>query len=105
MTCTLIDVMSCVPIEVRSFEVGPQEYLSRLLTLISTLRGGESRYLPLVRTKISETLPSVASTVTQPLTLLVPSHYAKDLKEEPNPSSSGSSPTSSPQFTHYYPLP
>ena len=104
ITCTLIDVMSCVPVQLRSFELGPQDYLNQLLTLISTLRGGETRYLPLVRAKISETLPSVVPAVNQPLTIMVPGRYAKDLEEESNPGSTSSSPSLSPPFMHYYPL-
>ncbi len=104
VTCTLIDVMSCVPVQPRNFELGPRDYLNRLLTLISTLRGGESRYLPLVRAKVSETLPTVDASITQPLALMVPGYYMKDLKEESNPSSTSSSPMSSPPFMHYYPL-
>ena len=96
--------MSCVPVQLSNFELGPQDYLNGLLTLISTLRGGESRYLPLIRAKISETLSTVAPSVTQPLALMVPDHYAKELKAESNSSSTGSSPMSSPPFVHYYPV-
>ena len=52
--------MSCVP-SPPSDQPGPQEYLNQLLTLISTLRGGESRYLPLVMAKIRDTLPAITS--------------------------------------------
>ena len=96
--------MACVPVQLRNFELGPQDYLNQLLTLISTLRGGESRYLPLVRAKISETLPTVGPSTTQPLPMVVPEHYAKDIRDESNPSSTSSSPMSSPPFMHYYPL-
>ncbi len=102
VTCTLIDVMACVPIQPRNFELGPQDYLNQLLTLISTLRGGDSRYISLVRAKISETLPNMGPSITQPLPLMVPGHYNKDLKDESTPSSTSSSPMSSPPFMHYY---
>ena len=59
--------MSCVPLESRKFEPGPQEYLNSLLTLISTLRGGESRFLPLVVAKIRDTLPAIGSQLPQHL--------------------------------------
>ena len=39
----------------------PQDYLNQILALISTLRGGEARFLPLVMMKIRETLPSISS--------------------------------------------
>ncbi|KAL9101594.1 MAG: hypothetical protein Q9163_003155 [Psora crenata] len=60
VACTLVDVMSCVPSGPNN-QPGPQEDLNRLLTLICSLRGGESRFLPLVMTKIRDTLPSIAN--------------------------------------------
>ena len=44
-----------------------QDLLNQLLILISLLRGGESRYLPLVMTKIRDTLPNSASRLPQHL--------------------------------------
>ncbi|KAL8748365.1 MAG: hypothetical protein Q9184_007356, partial [Pyrenodesmia sp. 2 TL-2023] len=75
---TLTDVISCVPLESPSFGVSPQDYLNHLVHLISTLRGGDSRYLQLVMAKISDTLPQhmAASMITQPV---VP------VKAEPSP--------------------
>ncbi|KAL8825088.1 MAG: hypothetical protein Q9170_007933 [Blastenia crenularia] len=108
ITCTLIDVMSCVPLESPRFEIGPQHYLNHLIHLISTLRGGESRFLQLIVTKIRDTLPPhLAALITQPIT---------PIKTEPSPeipflqhaesseyqSSSTSSPYSTPSFTQYY---
>ncbi|CAD6574142.1 MAG: hypothetical protein ASARMPREDX12_006401 [Alectoria sarmentosa] len=117
VACTLIDVMSCVPLESRKFEPGPQEYLNSLLTLISTLRGGESRFLPLVMAKIRDTLPAIGSQL--PLHLIEKyngsGHHGKradrpeqqvELKQENSggSSSAGSSPFETPSFMHYYPL-
>ena len=51
--------MSCVP-PVPNNHSGPKEYLNQLLTLIATLRGGESRFLPLVMAKVRDTLPAIA---------------------------------------------
>lgn len=59
MACTLVDVMACVPNPPMPGP-GPQEYLSQLLRLISTLRGGDSRFLPLIMAKIRDTLPSIS---------------------------------------------
>ena len=109
--------MSCVPLESRKFEPGPQEYLNSLLTLISTLRGGESRFLPLVMAKIRDTLPAIGSQL--PLHLIEKyngsGHHGKradrpeqqvELKQENSggSSSAGSSPFETPSFMHYYPL-
>lgn len=51
--------MSCVPFEQHTFEYGPRDYLNQLMSLISTLRGGQQRYLPLLLAKISDTVPSM----------------------------------------------
>ena len=61
IACTLVDVMSCVPLESSTYEMGPQECLGRFLGLISTLRGGSSRYVGLLQEKIKDTLPSMAA--------------------------------------------
>ncbi|KAI9849655.1 MAG: hypothetical protein M1837_002780 [Sclerophora amabilis] len=67
--CTLTEVMSCVPFasSSSSIQLGPRDYLDQCLNLISTLRGGESRFLPLLLTKIDDTLPAFASSVVRPL--------------------------------------
>ena len=106
--------MSCVPLESRKFEPGPQEYLNSLLTLISTLRGGESRFMPLVVAKIRDTLPAIGSQLPQHLFAKYDGgsgHLGKrperamDFKQEHTESSSaGSSPFETPPFMHYYPL-
>ncbi|KAG9982469.1 hypothetical protein KCU72_g22359, partial [Aureobasidium melanogenum] len=59
VACTLTDVMSCVPFEQHTFEYGPRDYLNQFLSLISTLRGGQQRYLPLLLSKINDTLPQM----------------------------------------------
>lgn len=57
ITCTLIDVLGCVPVG-SSFEFGPRDYLNQLLNLIQSLRGGQKRFMPLLQSKMHETLPS-----------------------------------------------
>lgn len=109
--------MSCVPLESRKFEPGPQEYLNSLLALISSLRGGESRFLHLVMAKIRDTLPAIGSQLPQHLIEKydAPRHHGKraerpghpvELKQENSggSSSAGSSPFETPPFMHYYPL-
>lgn len=59
VACTLTDVVACVPIEQYTFEYGPRDYLNQFLSLISQLRGGQQRYLPLLLSKIQETVPSL----------------------------------------------
>lgn len=55
---TLTDVMSVIPHEQYTFELGPRDYLNQLMTLISTLRGGQQRFLPLLMQKIDDTMPN-----------------------------------------------
>jgi hypothetical protein len=59
--------MACVPLEPVAFEVGPRDYLNQFLTLIATLRGGDSRFLPLLLAKINEVLPSMAAPIARPI--------------------------------------
>jgi hypothetical protein len=42
------------------FKSGVYYDISRIITLISTLPGGQSRYFPLLHTKLSEVLPNVS---------------------------------------------
>lgn len=86
--------MSCVPMEFNTSEFGPLDYLTQLVRLMSTLRGGESRYSHLIIAKIQESPPHIASSILQIL----------DLGEPSSSSSSGSSPASTRPFMHYYPL-
>ncbi|KAL8698853.1 MAG: hypothetical protein Q9201_006342 [Fulgogasparrea decipioides] len=113
VACTLIDVMSCVPLESQNFGVGPQDYLNHLIHLISTLRGGESRYLPLLVTKIRDTLPPhMAASITQPMVPIKVEHNSPEATpfsslcqhdSSENQSSSTSSPYSTPPILRHYP--
>ncbi|KAI9839132.1 MAG: hypothetical protein M1819_003125 [Sarea resinae] len=67
VACTLADVMSCVPIDTRGFEVGPRDYLNQLLSLIGTLRGGKTRFLPVLLAKINDTLPAISAPLMAPV--------------------------------------
>lgn len=58
IACCLTDVVACTCYSPDTFALGPRDDLSRFLTLISTLRGGQSRYMPLLLAKLSEVLPN-----------------------------------------------
>lgn len=77
VACTLIDVIACVPLSPTSYEMGPRDYLNRFVALISSLRGGQSRYLPLLQNKIAEVLPSYQ----------LPLHQRSDIYGNPSESS------------------
>ncbi|OWY45860.1 transcription factor Pf2 [Alternaria alternata] len=55
----LTDVVACTSFSPNAFALGPRDYVSRFLTLISALRGGQTRYLPLLLAKLSEVLPNL----------------------------------------------
>lgn len=38
--------------------MGPREYLNQIVSLMSSLRSGQSRYLPMMQSKMAEVLPS-----------------------------------------------
>ena len=105
VACALVDVMS-LPINPVNFELGPLDYLTQLINLISTLRGGESRYLPLIIAKIRDTLPALASPVIRSLNTEISNGCEMSSRKRSNSSnSSASSSFSTPPFMHYYPLP
>ena len=83
-----------------AFALGPRDYVSRFLTLISTLRGGQTRYLPLLLAKLSEVLPNLplprslnlpqtlpASAIGMSGTGTVPSNIADDFSAMPTTTS------------------
>jgi hypothetical protein len=59
IACTLTDVIACVPLNTAIFGTIPADYLNQFLFLISRLRGGASRFVPLLLAKISENIPSL----------------------------------------------
>lgn len=59
VACCLTDVVAVTSFSPDAFALGPRDYVSRFLTLISTLRGGQSRYLPLLLAKLSEVMPNL----------------------------------------------
>lgn len=52
-------MVACTSFSPDAFALGPRDYVSRFLTLIQTLRGGQSRYLPLLLAKLQEVLPNL----------------------------------------------
>lgn len=61
VACTLTDVMAYAPhtlAQQNNYELGPRDYLNHIIQLISTLRGGQNRYLPLIVNKVHEAIPN-----------------------------------------------
>jgi hypothetical protein len=48
--------MKVMPPKWSSFEIGPRDYLVEMLKMLSTIRGGKSRYLPLLAVQVDEVL-------------------------------------------------
>ena len=63
----LVDVIALMPVEPSSFVASPRDHLSHFLTLITSLRHGEARFVGLLRNKIRENLPDLAATLGLPL--------------------------------------
>lgn len=62
MSCTLSDVITYVPFEPDNGETqSPHDCLNQLLNLISRLRGGASRYVPLLMAKVAESMPNMSN--------------------------------------------
>ena len=57
----LIDVIAYTssPAVSEQMELGPEDYLAHIFSLISRLRGSEDRFLPLLQTKLDQTLPGL----------------------------------------------
>lgn len=51
------------------FDLGPQDYLKHLCTLIHSLPGGDKKFLPLLLAKIGQTLPSMLAPLSRHLSL------------------------------------
>lgn len=97
VACTLTDVISCVPYESHTLEFGPHDYLSQIIQIISKLRGGQQRYMPLLTSKIHDTM---ASTMNYSLPLVPATSSSRESEGATNTSSSsGSTPFGSPHFS------
>jgi hypothetical protein len=81
VACTLIDVITCVPLDASNTE--PKENLAYILQLVSKLRGGASRYLPLLAARMKE-IPSFAPP-SQQMPLSIKQGYAGASDHLPTP--------------------
>jgi len=88
--------MSCVPFEQHTFEYGPRDYLNQFLSLISTLRGGQQRYLPLLLSKINDTLPAMPMPGYNMNSLPPARGRIDEIYDSSNPNSGDSTPFGSP---------
>ncbi|KAL9089507.1 MAG: hypothetical protein Q9159_002547 [Coniocarpon cinnabarinum] len=82
VACSLVDVMTCVQPAQSSFEIGPREYLTQFINIMSGLRGGTDRYTPLLIEKANESLPQLQS-LAEPL-VYTPSTTPGFVSENPD---------------------
>ena len=87
VACTLTDVIACVPLESSELDTAPSDCLNQLLNLISQLRGGGSRFLPLLVAKVSENLPLMVAPTPAPL----PHIHGKQESDATSPAESSNS--------------
>lgn len=67
---TLVDVIAYIPsgeAKASGFEIGPEDNLKHFLSLISQLPGGDRKYLPLLMTKVEQTLPEMTAPLARHL--------------------------------------
>lgn len=65
VACSLTDVLSLLPTPSDPFVVGPRDYLNQFLSLLSSLRNGDHRFLPLLLQKVHEVLPRLVNPMLQ----------------------------------------
>jgi len=65
VACSLTDVLSLIPANPQPFTLGPRDYLDQFMKLLSVLRNGENRFLPLLMSKVHEVLPTLANPMLQ----------------------------------------
>jgi hypothetical protein len=78
VACSLTDVLSLMPTPNDPFALGPRDYLNQFLGLLSTLRSGDNRFLPLLLAKVHDVLPRLASPMLQTVPVANTEKYGMD---------------------------
>ena len=65
VACSLTDVLALHPASRDPFSPGPREHLNPLLNILSVLRNGDYRFVPLLLNKVNEVLPKLANPMLQ----------------------------------------
>jgi hypothetical protein len=65
VACSLTDVLSLLPPNPDPFQLGPKDYLHDFMTLLSILRNGDNRFLPLLLSKVNDVLPRLVNPMLQ----------------------------------------
>lgn len=62
---SLTNVLPLLPSNPDPFTMGPRSYLIELMNLLSVLRNGHERFLPLLRAKVDDVLPRIVNPMLQ----------------------------------------
>ncbi|TVY54862.1 putative sucrose utilization protein SUC1 [Lachnellula cervina] len=65
VACSLTDVLSLLPPNPDPFQPGPRDYLHDFIRLLSVLRNGDHRFLPLLLSKVHDVLPRLVNPMLQ----------------------------------------
>ncbi|KAH6641369.1 hypothetical protein F5144DRAFT_129972 [Chaetomium tenue] len=63
VTCTVTDILAILPVPRTPFrtQLGPQDELRKILNIVTVIRNGDHRFLPLLLSKVALALPKLAS--------------------------------------------
>jgi hypothetical protein len=65
VTCALTEVLAMLPAPRTPFTPGPQDQLRKILNVVTVIRNGDHRFLPLLLSKVALALPKLASPMLQ----------------------------------------
>ena len=65
VTCALTEILAILPAPRTPFTVGPQDQLRKILNIVTVIRNGDHRFLPLLMSKVTAALPKLASPMLQ----------------------------------------
>ncbi|KAL2017107.1 hypothetical protein VTK56DRAFT_2579 [Thermocarpiscus australiensis] len=65
VTCSLIEILALQPAPRTPFTPGPHDQLRKILNIITVIRNGDHRFLPLLLSKVHSAVPKLASPMLQ----------------------------------------
>ncbi|KAK4157532.1 maltose fermentation regulatory protein MAL33 [Chaetomidium leptoderma] len=65
VTCALTEILAILPAPRTPFTPGPQDQLCKILNIVTVIRNGDHRFLPLLLSKVALALPKLASPMLQ----------------------------------------
>ena len=77
VACSLTDVLSLLPPNPDPFQLGPRDYLNDFIRLLSILRSGDHRFLPLLLSKVHDVLPRLVNPMLQSVPENAANKYAE----------------------------